>query len=49
MIIVVIVSHKCNINPDNIATPIAASLGDLTTLLILAYLSDFLLKTIRMC
>ena len=33
---VIILSQKLNINPDNIATPIAASLGDLVTLSILA-------------
>ncbi|XP_067129804.1 solute carrier family 41 member 1-like isoform X2 [Centruroides vittatus] len=33
---VVFVSHRCKINPDNIATPVAASLGDITTLGILA-------------
>ena len=29
-------SRKSNVNPDNVATPIAASLGDLVTLAILA-------------
>ncbi len=29
-------SRKANVNPDNVATPIAASLGDLVTLAILA-------------
>ena len=46
MIVVVIFSHKCKINPDNIATPIAASLGDLTTLAILASIGGFLFRTI---
>ena len=32
----IIASRKLNINPDNVATPIAASLGDLVTLAILA-------------
>ncbi|VDM43675.1 unnamed protein product [Toxocara canis] len=32
MMLVIIVSTKLSINPDNIATPIAACLGDLTTL-----------------
>lgn len=36
MIFVVLLSRKCGINPDNVATPIAASLGDLTTLSLLA-------------
>jgi len=36
MIIVILLSRKYDVNPDNIATPIAASLGDLITLSILA-------------
>ena len=47
MIIVVVLSHKCNINPDNVATPIAASLGDLTTLALLAHISNFLFFTLE--
>ncbi|KFM73847.1 Solute carrier family 41 member 1, partial [Stegodyphus mimosarum] len=39
MVGVVIFSRKCQINPDNVATPIAASLGDLTTLSLLAGIS----------
>jgi len=39
MVGVVVLSRKCNINPDNVATPIAASLGDLTTLSLLAGVS----------
>lgn len=46
MIIVVVISHKCKLNPDNIATPIAASLGDLTTLAILAGIGGFLFQAI---
>lgn len=42
MMCVIIVSTKLNINPDNIATPIAASLGDLVTLTILSFLCTFL-------
>jgi solute carrier family 41 len=42
MMFVIIFSKKLKINPDNIATPIAASLGDLVTLTILAYLCTFL-------
>ncbi|XP_023241901.1 solute carrier family 41 member 1-like [Centruroides sculpturatus] len=36
---VVYISHRCKINPDNIATPVAASLGDITTLGILALIA----------
>jgi solute carrier family 41 len=46
MIMVVIVSHKCHVNPDNVATPIAASLGDLTTLALLAHISNLLYYTL---
>ena len=40
MVIVIVGSRHCNINPDNVATPIAASLGDLTTLALLSWISD---------
>lgn len=46
MIAVIIASRKTNINPDNVATPIAASLGDLTTLALLSWISSLLYKTI---
>uniref|UniRef100_A0A8C5Q0I0 Solute carrier family 41 member n=1 Tax=Leptobrachium leishanense TaxID=445787 RepID=A0A8C5Q0I0_9ANUR len=42
MICVVILSRKVGINPDNVATPIAASLGDLITLSLLAGISSSL-------
>lgn len=45
MVGVVIFSRKCHLNPDNIATPIAASLGDLTTLALLAGVSSLLFNT----
>jgi hypothetical protein len=32
------------VNPDNVATPIAASLGDVTTLSLLAWIADLLYK-----
>ena len=41
MIFVILLSQKFSINPDNVATPIAASLGDLTTVSILAVLSSY--------
>ncbi|XP_029290963.1 solute carrier family 41 member 1-like isoform X1 [Cottoperca gobio] len=42
MIGVIIGSRKVGINPDNVATPIAASLGDLITLSLLAAVSSTL-------
>ncbi|XP_050313848.1 solute carrier family 41 member 1-like [Anthonomus grandis grandis] len=40
MIGVIIFSRYFNINPDNVATPIAASLGDLITLAVLSYFAS---------
>ncbi|XP_051804285.1 solute carrier family 41 member 3-like isoform X2 [Acanthochromis polyacanthus] len=40
MVAVIISSRKAGINPDNVATPIAASLGDLITLSVLAGVSS---------
>ncbi|KAM6214831.1 solute carrier family 41 member 3 isoform 2-T2 [Rhynchocyon petersi] len=44
MVCIVIGARKLGVNPDNIATPIAASLGDLITLSILALVSSFFYK-----
>ncbi|XP_065741098.1 solute carrier family 41 member 3 [Phocoena phocoena] len=44
MVCIVIGARKLGLNPDNIATPIAASLGDLITLSILALVSSFFHK-----
>lgn len=46
MVGVVLLSRKCNINPDNVATPIAASLGDLTTLALLSGIACVLYNAI---
>lgn len=46
MIGVIIGSRKVGINPDNVATPIAASLGDLITLSLLAGVSSLLYEYI---
>lgn len=40
MVGVILFSRYFNINPDNVATPIAASLGDLTTLACLSWLAS---------
>lgn len=42
MIGVILGSRKFQVNPDNVATPIAASLGDLTTLALLSWISSIL-------
>ena len=46
MIAVIVLSKKYGINPDNVATPIAASLGDLVTLALLSFFSNFLYNRI---
>jgi solute carrier family 41 len=46
MVGVILFSRYFNINPDNVATPIAASLGDLTTLACLSWLASFFYNTI---
>ncbi|XP_046406786.1 solute carrier family 41 member 1-like isoform X2 [Ischnura elegans] len=43
---VIVFSRHCNINPDNVATPIAASLGDITSLALLSWVSTMLYDAI---
>jgi len=45
---VILLSRRFHINPDNVATPIAASLGDLTTICLLAAISMLLFRTLGM-
>ncbi|OTF77168.1 solute carrier family 41-like protein [Euroglyphus maynei] len=42
IIIVILVARRLGINPDNISTPVAASMGDVCTISILAFVSQFL-------
>lgn len=44
MILVVVYSRKCRINPDNIATSVVDALGDITTLAILAGVSSLFFR-----
>lgn len=46
MVAVILLSRRMNINPDNVATPIAASLGDLTTLALLSWIASLLYNAI---
>lgn len=43
---VIILSRHCRINPDNVATPIAASLGDITSLALLSWVATLLYDSI---
>lgn len=49
VICVVLISRSFAINPDNIATPIAASLGDLTTLGALSLLGNCPIQVQALC
>jgi len=40
MIAIVLLSHRCGVNPDNVASPIAGMLGDFCTLSLLAMIAD---------
>ena len=46
MMAVIMGSQRFNINPDNVATPIAASMGDLVTLALLAWIASLLYRAI---
>ncbi|XP_071558944.1 solute carrier family 41 member 1-like isoform X1 [Temnothorax nylanderi] len=43
---VIVFSRHCHINPDNVATPIAASLGDITSLALLSWIATILYESI---
>lgn len=45
MVAVIALSKRYDINPDNVATPIAAALGDLVTLSLLAVIAKFLVSS----
>lgn len=45
MVLVVVFSRAVNVNPDNVSTPIAASLGDLTTLSVLSFFGTLFLQS----
>ncbi|XP_056649191.1 solute carrier family 41 member 1-like isoform X2 [Diorhabda sublineata] len=44
LVTVIILSHKLKLNPDNLATPLAASIGDLVSLMVLSSWARILYK-----
>lgn len=46
LVAVILVSHKFNMNPDNLATPLAASIGDVVSLSILSFIASLLYENI---
>lgn len=49
LVAVILVSHKFKMNPDNLATPLAASIGDVVSLSILSFISSLLYETMGEC
>lgn len=39
---VIFLSHRLKLNPDNVATPLAASIGDVVSLVVLSTFASFL-------
>lgn len=47
LVAVILLSHKFNCNPDNMATPLAASIGDVVSLTMLSFIATLLYDIIR--
>ncbi|CAH1643946.1 unnamed protein product [Spodoptera littoralis] len=47
MVMVIYGSHKFKVNPDNVATPLAASIGDIVSNTVLAVTADYMYQQIR--
>lgn len=45
MILIIQVSSYLNINPDNVASPLASALGDMTAIILCTFLADLLFTT----
>jgi solute carrier family 41 len=39
---IILVANKVNLNPDNLATPFAAALGDIVAISVLAFSASFI-------
>lgn len=44
MIAVIMISYRCKMNPDNLATPLAASVGDVVSISVLSTVASKLYK-----
>lgn len=47
LVAVILISHKFKMNPDNLATPLAASIGDVVSLSILSFIASVLYENLR--
>lgn len=48
LVAVILLSYKFKMNPDNLATPLAASIGDVVSLSILSFIASLLYENIGM-
>lgn len=46
LVAVILTSYKFNMNPDNLATPLAASIGDVVSLSILSFIASLLYENL---
>lgn len=46
LVAVILLSQKYRLNPDNLATPLAASLGDVVSISLLSFIASFLFDNI---
>lgn len=49
MVIVIFASQKFKVNPDNVATPLAASIGDIVSNSVLAVTAAYMFEQISEC
>lgn len=48
LVAVILFSQKYNLNPDNLATPLAASIGDVVSISLLSFIASLLYEHISM-
>lgn len=48
LVAVILLSHKFHMNPDNLATPLAASIGDVVSLSVLSFIASLLFENLGM-
>lgn len=49
LVAVILLSHRFHMNPDNLATPLAASIGDVVSLSVLSFIASKLFEYIGEC
>lgn len=49
LVAVILLSHRFRLNPDNCATPLAASIGDVVSLTVLSFIASTLFEHIGKC